>query len=90
MKKTSDSHDIISERELIDHLRSLGFSEDECRQDINEALNLGLFSLVVGRGGVPCYGVAIPIEIVKVIERTGLRHPIEIPLYTFLLMGLGE
>ncbi len=68
MKRNSNP-DIITEQELIDHLRSLGFSEDECRQDINEALNLGLFSLVVGRGGATCYRLASYAEAAKIAKR---------------------
>ena len=68
MKRNSNP-DIITEQELKDSLRSLGFSEDECRQDINEALNLGLFSLVVGRGGATCYRLASYAEAAKIAKR---------------------
>ena len=89
-RKLSDFDVLIPAQLFKAHMRSLGYSDAEQDEAINSALSLGLFSLAVAKGGVPCYGVASPIEIVKVIERTGLRHPIEIPLYTFLLMGLGE
>ena len=87
--KATDRPEIIPEQEFKDHLKELGFSEDECLTAIREALNLGLFSQVVGRGGVRCYRIATVAEAAKI---AGCKHPgkpVEIPLKEFLSKGLG-
>ena len=47
--------DIIPAQEFREHLRSAGLSEDACDEAIRTGIILGLFSPVVGDGGVPCY-----------------------------------
>jgi len=84
--------DVLIPAQLFNvHVRSLGYSDAERDEAINSALSLGLFSLEVARGGVPCYRVAKPSVILKVKkEHNGMTHPIEMPLYTLMLMDWGD
>ena len=54
MKRNSNP-DIITEQELKDSLRSAGLTDEGVDEAIRSGINFGLFSSVVGAGGIPCY-----------------------------------
>jgi len=55
MKKANKTPDIIPAQDFRDRLKAVGLSDYECDEAISSGIILGLFSPVVGRGGVPCY-----------------------------------
>jgi len=83
-KTKTDLPEIIPVQEFKDSLKALGFTGEEIERSAQSALNLGLMSLVVGRGGVPCYRVATPDEAAKIAGCDQPGDPVEVPLDEFI------
>ena len=54
-KRPNKTTDIIPAQDFRDRLKAVGLSEDSCDEAVRLGISLGLFSPVVGCGGVPCY-----------------------------------